>query len=110
MEDIGKDLKEASQAVVPYKLGDLRDAAYHEVSGGDEPELEVGYRGLPYIWVQHEGGWINHMGRNGPVRIENYTTPGTGAKYLETPFAERKEGYAHDLANAVVKPLKEGRR
>ncbi|MDP9488510.1 MAG: minor capsid protein [Actinomycetota bacterium] len=108
MEEVGKDLKAASRAVVPYEQGDLRDAAYSSVSGGDDPELEVGYSGLPYIWVQHEGGWINHMGRNGPVRIENYTTPGTGAKYLEGPWAENKERYAEEIAEAVVRPLKEG--
>ena len=108
MEEVGSDLKAASQAVVPYEQGDLRDAAYSSVSGGDDPELEVGYSGLPYIWVQHEGGWISFMGTGEPKRIEHWTTPGTGPKFLEGPFAERKEQYATDIAEAVIEPLKRG--
>lgn len=111
LEDIGKDLKEASQGVVPYDQGDLRDAAYSRPSKHENgASVEVGYEGLPYIIVQHEGGWRNLVawGREmGPTRIRNYTTPGTGPKFLEAPFAERKAQYKVRIRNAAIRGLGE---
>lgn len=108
LRDIGDDLLDESQERAPYEEGDLRGAAYRDVrnrAGG--AVLEAGYAGLPYIIVQHEGGWLNHMGRNGPVEIKNYTTPGTGSKFLEGPFAKNLARYKEQVRRAMRKGLRE---
>lgn len=100
LHDVGKDLKEKSQAVAPLDEGDLRDHAYSRPAEGGLG-TEVGYEGLPYIIPQHEGGWRNHMGKNGPVEIQNYTTPGTQSKFLEAPWLENKERYIKAVKDAA---------
>jgi hypothetical protein len=108
LDDIGKDLKADSQAVAPFEEGDLRAQAYSGVfESGDDPYLEMGYDGpRDYLLVQHEGGWRNFMGQYGPKRIENYTTPGTGPKFLERPWLENKPRYKVAVKDAVRKGLR----
>ncbi len=111
LSDVGADLKGRSQSVAPYRPGEsdhLRDHAFSEVSSGrGGPELQVGYEGpQDYLLVQHEGGWLNFMGTEGPKRIENYTTPGTGPKFLETPYLENKNRYKREIADAVRRALR----
>lgn len=111
LEESGEDLKKRSQAVAPYRPGDtvhLREKAYSEVSRGvGGPTLEVGYNGpRGYLFVQHEGSWLNHMGYRGPVDINNYTTPGTGSHFLSGPWARYKSRYVRDLKEDARKGLR----
>ncbi len=111
LSDAGQDLKGRSQSVAPYRPGEsdhLRDHAFSEVSSGrGGPELQVGYEGPEgYLYVQHEAHWENFMGRYGPKDIENYTTPGTGPKFLEAPYLENKDRYKREIADAVRRALR----
>lgn len=107
---IGRDLMQESQGRAPFKEGDLRSSAYSRVSPGPNgPELEVGYSGPEgYLLVMHEGGWLNFMGRYGPKKIENYATPGTGAKFLENPWTENLPRYKQRVREAMRKGLRDG--
>src|SRR5215212_4161890 len=100
LRDIGGDLWGRSITMAPYRPKQpgadepkhLREYAFMDVTGTqDHIELEVGYDGpRDYLLVQHEGGWKDLVAwgvHYGPTRIENYTTPGTGPKFLERPWA-----------------------
>lgn len=111
LQDIGDDLKDASQAVAPYAPGDsehLRDKAYSHVdSTANGATLEVGYDGPQgYLLVQHEGGWKNYRGQYGPLRISDYTTPGTGPKFLEKPWLAMKPRAIQRVRDAVQRGMR----
>ena len=110
LSGIGDDLKGRSQSQAPYRPGGsdhLRDHAYSEVSRDRRgASLEVGYDGPDgYLFVQHEGMWQNFLGHQGPKEIENWTTAGTGPKFLEGPFVANKERYKRELAAALRRAL-----
>ncbi len=101
LEDIGEDLKRKSQAVVPYDEGDLHDSAYvNRSSENGNPYVEVGYR-APYALYVHEQIHGSYQGP--PV---NYTTPGTGGKYLENPYLQERGRYAEMLKDAGRRPIR----
>jgi hypothetical protein len=57
-----------------------------------------------YAWNQHEGGWINFMGRYGAKRIKAhpqspYQPP---SKFLENPTKQSGPEFAQRLADAVL--------
>lgn len=104
----GLDLQGKAQSAAPLDQGDLRGSAFTRDANLGVPGVEVGFEGLPYIIVQHEGGWRNFMGRYGPKAIENYTTPGTGAKFLERPFLENKPRYKKAIREAIRRALRNG--
>lgn len=108
LRGIGRDLKSESQSVAPFKEGDLRASWFDDVTrDANGATLEAGYDGpRDYLLVQHEGGWLNHMGRNGPVDIRNYTTPGTGPKFLERPFAANLPKYKKAVKEAMQRALR----
>lgn len=108
MSRIGLDLYGKSIRRAPFEEGDLRAAGDWDLHGAKfSPELEVFYDGPPgYLLVQHEGGWENFMGQYGPKQIENYTTPGTGPKFLEGPFLENKPRYKQAMRSAARKGLR----
>ncbi len=101
--DVGEDLKRRSQDVAPKDTGHLRKQAFSDVSRGvGGPSVEIGYNGpANYLLVQHEGMWLNFMGNQGPKDIQNYTTPGTGPKFLERPWLASKGGYVEDIKDAA---------
>lgn len=108
MERIVKDAEGKSVRVAPFEDGDLRASSYSFVDGPRmRPVGEVGYIGPEgYLLVQHEGGWENFMGKYGPKRIENYTTPNTGPKFLEAPWLENKPRYQVAIKDAVKRGLR----
>lgn len=107
LRDSAEDLKDDSQRIVPYEDGDLRDAAYaRPIRSEYGPAYEVGYEGLPYIIPQHEGRWVNFMGRYGPKAINNYTTPGTGSKYLELPAIAARPAIIAGVKEATRRALR----
>lgn len=115
IRDFGDDVKDRSKERAPYRPGDsdhLRDHAYsHPSKTPNGAECEIGYDGpQDYLMVQHEGGWLDLVAwgvHYGPTRIENYTTPGTGPKFLEAPFAEMKpEGRAR-ITGAAKRGLRD---
>lgn len=56
-----------------------------------------------YAAVQHEGGWLNHMGRNGPVKIKKHTDGGKPPrKFVEDPLKRNYAGYYQHLADSVL--------
>jgi hypothetical protein len=108
LDSIGSDLKAKSVSVAPFREGDLRESAYHNLHASyPDLEMTVGYDGPPdYLLVQHEGGWENFMGEYGPKRIENYTTPGTGPKFLENPWTQNKAQYKRRSQQAARRGLR----
>lgn len=104
----GLDLQGKAQSAAPLESGDLRGSAFTRDANIGTPAVETGFEGLPYIIVQHEGAWRNFMGRYGPKTISNYTTPGTGPKFLERPFLENKPRYKKAVREATRKALRNG--
>ena len=113
IKQIGEDLKRESVALAPFRPNEdenpqhLRMQAYTDPSRtNNSVHNEIGYDGpQDYLLVQHEGGWLNYRGEYGPKRIENYTTPGTGPKFLESPFAENKDNYKRRLRAAAKRGM-----
>jgi hypothetical protein len=95
LDDIGDDLLEnQSKPVTPYEHGPLRDSGYYGILEGSKgPVLEVGYD-TPYALRWHE------------ELAQNYTTPGTGPKYLEGPFIKNRARYARALMDSARKLLR----
>lgn len=96
LKEIGEDLKAESQDVVPYREGDLRNSAYVNQFWEDgNPYVEVGYR-AEYSIAVHE---------NLDPNVE-WTTEGTGPKFLERPYAANKTRYAERLKDAGRRALR----
>ncbi len=102
LEQIGKDLKAKSQAVVLFdpahdeeKDGPhLRDTAYTGVFQGPHgPYVEVGYT-KEYALRRHEELDVTP------------TTPGTHPKFLEIPFDENRDEYVAMLKDAQRRLLR----
>jgi len=84
-----------SIAVTPEEWGALRGSGtVKPLNGGKTQEIAYGGAAAPYALVQHEapGGW-------------NYTTPGTGPKYLETPLRENADKVLKLLNEATKRGL-----
>ena len=82
-------------AVTPEETGMLRESGtVTESDGGKTQEISFGGPAAPYALIQHEApdGW-------------NYTTPGTGPKYLETPLRENSDGVLKLLQEATARGL-----
>lgn len=73
-------LKEEVINATPMETGELRRSIYKTEATEDNLVIEVGSRGAiaPYNVYVHE------------IPRTNYTTPGTGHKFLERPFEETK--------------------
>lgn len=56
----------------------------------------------PYAAAQHEGGWVT--GPLAGVRIERWTTPGTGPHFLSEPLMEHATEYMQRLADRTLEP------
>ena len=101
LEQIGKDLKAESQAVVlfdpahdPEDGPHLRDTAYTGVFMGREgPYVEVGYTS-EYALRRHEELDITP------------TTPGTHPKFLEIPFNQNRDRYVEMLKDSQRRLLR----
>jgi hypothetical protein len=72
-----------------------------EARVGDGPvRVRVGFSPGRIAGPQHLGGWIT--GPLAGVRIKNYTTPGTGPRYLEDVLLENFERWYREVAMLVV--------
>lgn len=89
-KEAAEDLLERSIAVTPMETGTLRASGFVE---HDEDSSTVGFGGpaAPYAVYPHEMV-EGHL---------NWTTPGTGAKYLERPYLENRDRYAADIKDAA---------
>jgi hypothetical protein len=85
-------------------MGDASDFGAHL----DELSAKVGHGKLtgtvtfdtPYAEVQHEGGWIDFLGHEGPKKILHH--PGGGhPKFLQNPLFANANAYLQHLADAV---------
>lgn len=108
LREIGRDVLAKAAPLTPLDEGDLRGSQDYDVdeNASSGPSLEAGYYGLPYIIPQHEGFWINFRGEYGFVKIEHYTEPGTGRKFLERPWLENKPLYKRGVAEAVERGIR----
>jgi hypothetical protein len=96
------ELKKAAEMVLakavmvtPEEFGGLRGSGtVNETNSGKTQRIEFGGPAAPYALVQHEapGGW-------------NYTTGGTGPKFLETPLRENAAGVLKMLNDATKRGL-----
>lgn len=87
----GEDLQGEVINATPMDTGELRRSIYLKKATEDNLTIEVGSRGAiaPYnVWV-HE------------IPKTNYTTEGTGHKFLERPFEESK----HKLKEFIKKEI-----
>ena len=57
-----------------------------------------------YAWNQHEGRWLDFMGKHGPKNIDSHPRGGgpPPSKFLEDPVKERAEEFVGRLADAVL--------
>lgn len=91
--EVGEDLLSKSLPLTPKDDNDLRlSAGTRPVKQPKGPAVRVGY-GMDYALAVHEMSDDE----------TDWTTPGTGAKYLEGPFAENKKRYASHIKNAARK-------
>lgn len=113
MEDAVKALLDDclnEQPSVPLRDGALRSSgsAYVDgkhVAGGGTPVADVPKPDMiqgtvifdgPYAAYQHEG-----MRRDGTHVVKNYTTPGTGAKYIEAKLHGHPQKYIQIVAESI---------
>lgn len=91
LNKFGEDLQEKVINTTPLDTGELQRSIYLKKATEDNLEIEIGSRGTiaPYnVWV-HE------------IPRTNYTTEGTGHKFLERPFEENK----HKLKEFIKKEI-----
>lgn len=91
LNKFGEDLQGKVIDATPMDTGELRRSIYLKKATEDNLTIEVGSRGAiaPYnVWV-HE------------IPKTNYTTEGTGHKFLERPFEESK----HKLKEFIKKEI-----
>lgn len=96
------DLQSRSVPVTPKREGTLRASANVQPETGvfrtkDGFYVTFGYD-TEYAYAVHEL----------PNEETEWTTPGTGSKYLEGPFAENKPRYAKAIMEATKKGVRGG--
>nr|DAV86947.1 MAG TPA: putative tail component [Caudoviricetes sp.] len=92
LNNFGEHLKGKVIDVTPMDTGELRRSIYIKKATADNLTVEVGSSGAiaPYNVYAHE------------VPKLNYTTPGTGYKFIEIPYYEEKDKIK-DFIKAEVK-------
>lgn len=98
MNDLLKD-SQSLIPTVPMDTGHLRStgASSAQKEAGDSETIvgQVTYN-TPYAAYQHEG-----VRADGSHVVRNYTTPGSGKKYLETPLYTNAPKYAARVAKTI---------
>lgn len=91
--EVGEDLLGRSLDLAPKESGDLRRSGNSRpYDGPGGPGVSVGYDAV-YALAVHE-----------MLSDEvDWSTPGTGPKYLEAPFVENKQRYARYIKDSVRK-------
>jgi hypothetical protein len=79
----------------PFKKGDLAGSAQVIV---DKNTVTIGYNREYAAW-QHEAPWMDTVNAKSPPTPSNYTTPGTGPKFLESKLINNKKDYYEFIAN-----------
>ena len=80
LNSMGEAILSRARVTVPYKSGEL--SASGRVEGqGLEREVIFGSGSVPYAAYQERG-----MRADGSHVVRNYTTPGTGKRYLRNAF------------------------
>ena len=85
----------AAIEVTPKHLGELRDSIRVPLPDADDCKISIEAGGLaaPYAVIQHE------------KLFDNYTTEGTGPKYLENPINERMPLLKESIANEIEREI-----
>lgn len=102
IQECGEELFAESQMLTPESTPDggrLRASGY--VDHGTPGSVEVGYT-APYAYYVHEMGKTVYPER-API---HWTTPGTGAKYLERPWVTNRERFIEKIKDAARKGVK----
>lgn len=98
VNEAGEDLLGRSLDVAPKEIGDLRGSGNSRpYSTPRGPAVIVGYDS-EYAEAVHEK----------LDKAVNWSTPGTGPKYLERPYLENKERYKKHIKDAARKGLHGG--
>lgn len=99
-EEVGEDLAVKSARVCPVDETTLVSSQY-DVLVESGMGVEVGYKGdaAEYMNIVHE---------NLDPDV-NWSKPGSGPKFLETPFLENRDRYARNIKNAAKKAARKGR-
>lgn len=92
LNKFGEHLKDKVIEATPLDTGELRRSIYKKDATEGNLTVEVGSSGAiaPYNIYVHE------------IPMTNYTTAGTGSKFLERPFYEEKDKIK-DFIKAEVK-------
>jgi hypothetical protein len=77
-----------------------RTLALEEKVGRGELRGTVSFGPDEIAVPQHEGTWAS--GPNAGIRIRNYSTPGTGPKYLEAPLLANHPAYLGQIAAVLL--------
>ena len=90
----------ASARACPVDTTTLVSSQYDvPVDGGMGAEVGYGGEAADYMNIVHE---------NLDPDV-HWTKPGSGPKFLETPFVENRDGYARNIKNAARKAARKGR-
>ena len=107
--DAANQIGNASQELVPFDFGELKDSMSYETRGigTASPEVEIRY-GTPYALYQHEKLDLYHPARDGNKSAGRKGTgptapgtPGGSPKYLEFPFLAETSKYPQGLVDRV---------
>lgn len=109
VRECAEDLLDTAMPGVPLSVkrypsdpapGELRQSGY--VDHDTHPDgSEVGFS-APYAYIVHELGIEFYKGYD-----INWSTPGTGAKYLEKPFVANKGRYAKYVKDEARRALRD---
>lgn len=91
-------VKRKAQEYVPKDSHDLKNSAGKRRVKDDQ---WIVFFDEEYAAVQHEGKWVT--GPLAGVEIKNYTTSGTGSKYLEKAIKEVADEYPRLVAGEIKK-------
>jgi hypothetical protein len=98
VREAGEDLLSRSVPVTPLDESTLRQ------SGNVQPQTGV-FRDFGGVYVtvgfDAEYGWAVHE-----TLDANWSTPGTGGKFLESPFAENRDRYINFIKDGAIRGLK----
>jgi hypothetical protein len=96
--EVGEALLQEAMPGVPLEHGELRQSGYVDHAPGI---ADVGFS-APYAVYVHEMG-ISVYPERAPI---NWTTPGTGAKFLTGPFLRNRDRYKSHIFDAARKGLR----
>lgn len=100
MEENAKELYDDSQEIVPVRTGELRK------SGRVEKIERKTYAKYLVTYSAEHGLWVHEMDED----TTNWTTPGTGSKFLEKPMRRKKHSFRRRIRKRLRSVSRKSRK